>query len=58
MSVTYSQMTVHHRHNGGGGGEVVNIQRDRANITMFTTGETGQWAQRCSAYQSCNYLVV
>lgn len=44
MSVTYSQMIVHHRHNGGGGGEVVNIYRDRANVTMFTTGETGQWA--------------
>lgn len=40
MSVTYSQMTVHHRHNG----EVVNIYRERANVTMFTTGETGQWA--------------
>lgn len=57
MSTTYSQMIVHHP-NGGRGGEVVSIERDKANVTMFTTGETGQWAQRCSIYQPCNYVAV
>lgn len=48
MSTTYSQM-IHCHHNGGGGRGgakiVVNIQRDRVNVTrnkMFTTGGSGQ----------------